>query len=357
MAEIAPFRAALASCDTRPALYRYQQIFASSELNRPSIIRKSIVANVRLHPFADNVIFSYRPVAGETTAVRDQWTPMFAMYPDPSGETDRLCSAAERGIPVVDKIDTSGTRHRLFRLDDEEKIGAIRRVMAPLALYIDNPDQYLAMLNSGGDRVGLMFLANLYYPGLALQPVHRLLYNLDGFSPEELLAGAKAYFSIHRVEHGAVHGSFLRNVLAQHSAGHDASFATVWPFEDDAFILSAKPGALWQLAAAANRIHGTDLQLPPPLTTLSITALQLLVHTILGIHPDSESAHIRYIAATQTALDTIGNHQGLACFILNPPTPNQIQAVANAHHYLPAHTLHLHPPLPSGVIADIDMIP
>src|SRR5690606_28255476 len=135
-------------------------------------------------------------------------------------ETDRAFLAAEAQAPVLDGTTADGTRHMVWRVDDREVIGTLVRFMAPLKLYIaDGHHRYETMLAlrehfrelAGGElghhaapQFGTLFLANMNDPGLVVLPTHRLVHDVEGFSPESMLEAARSYFDISTIEGGAL---------------------------------------------------------------------------------------------------------------------------------------------------------
>ena len=83
---------------------------------------------------------------------------------------------------MLDGVTADGTRHVLWRVDDAEAIGRVRRVMSPLVIYIaDGHHRYETMLalrdrlreRAGGEieprasaEFATMFLCNMDDPGL-----------------------------------------------------------------------------------------------------------------------------------------------------------------------------------------------
>jgi uncharacterized protein (DUF1015 family) len=360
--------------DDRPAIYRYHQTFTSAELGGQTVTRRGFIAAVRLHGFDEGVILPHeRTLKGPKidrlalmSATRTHFSQIFAMYSDPAGETDRLLSAVERVAPALDGTTADGTRHRLWRVESRELIGALRRLVAPLKLYIaDGHHRYETMLalretfreRAGGElphhsaaQFGTMFLANMNDPGLVVLPTHRLIHDLDGFSPERMLELAEEFFDVTTVEQGALNAARLRAAISEASARRP-SFAAVWPFNDDAALLSLKPGV---------DVAGAGLTGHPALTSLDVSLLHgLVLENLLGIDRAAQEAqtHIEYIKDTQKALDRMAECKGQICFIMNPTRVDQVKAVADAHEVMPQKSTFFYPKLASGVVfntIDID---
>lgn len=353
--------------DQRPAVYRYHQVFTSAELGDQTVVRRGFIAAVRLHAFDEGVILPHeRTLRGPKIdrlalmeATRAQFSQIFTMYSDPSGETDRIFHTIEGAAPYLDATTADGTQHILWRVDNCEIIGKLVRLMAPLKLYIaDGHHRYETMLAlreklreaAGGTlsdhsaaQFGTMFLANMNDPGLVVLPTHRMIHSVDGFSPEQMIEAAAAYFDISTVTGGAQKASVLRTAIAEASAVRP-SLAAIWPFNDDAALLTLKPDV--NLEAAGLSGH-------PALTHLDVSLLHgLVLENILGIDRAAQEAqsHIEYIKDTQKALDKIAACKGQVCFIMNPTRVDQVRAVADAHAVMPQKSTFFYPKIASGVV-------
>lgn len=353
--------------DERAAVYRYHQIFTSAELGGQTVTRRGLIAAVRLHGFDEGIIMPHeRTLRGPKIdrlalmdATQAHFSQIFGMYQDPAGETDRIFAEVERRKPVLDGTTADGTRHVLWRVTEREAIGDLRRMMAPLRIYIaDGHHRYETMLalrdelrkRAGGElatssaaQFGTMFLANMNDPGLVVLPTHRLVHGLDGFAPEDLLEAARAYFDISTVQGGAQDAGRLRVALAAASARRP-SFAAVWPFHDDAALFSLAKNV--SLEAVGMRGH-------PALIELDVSILHgLVLEKLLGIDRAAQEAqtNIQYVKDTQKALDLIADCKGQICFIMNPTRVEQVKAVADAHEVMPQKSTYFYPKIASGVV-------
>ncbi|MGA1779895.1 MAG: DUF1015 family protein [Planctomycetota bacterium] len=88
----------------------------------------------------------------------------------------------EVGTPVLDAEDFRGDRHRVWILDDPEKVATLREFLAPRpAVVADGHHRYTTALRLGGEdaRPGaghvLTVIGELLQEGLAIEPTHRIL--------------------------------------------------------------------------------------------------------------------------------------------------------------------------------------
>ncbi|ACY17410.1 DUF1015 domain-containing protein [Haliangium ochraceum] len=351
--------------DQRPAIYRYHQVFTSAELGGRTVTRRGFIAAVRLHAFDEGVIMPHeRTLRGPKIdrlalmeATESHLSQIFGMYQDPSGGTDRVFNELERRKPAIDATTDDGTRHLLWRLTEREAIGQLTRLMAPLKIYIaDGHHRYETMLaqrqraseRAGGQlpehaavQYATMFLANMNDPGLVVLPTHRLLHDVEGFSPEDLIAAASTYFDISTIPGAAHNAQRLRAELATASSKRP-SFAAVWPFQEDATVFSLKPQAKSEF-----------LPTHAALRELDVSILHgIILEELLGIDRAAQEAqtNIRYYKDTQKALDAIADCKGQICFIMNPTPVEQVKAVADAHEVMPQKSTYFYPKIASGLV-------
>jgi uncharacterized protein (DUF1015 family) len=353
--------------EQRPAVYRYHQVFTSSELGGRTITRRGFIAAVRLHAFDEGVILPHeRTLKGPKIdrlklmdATSAHFSQIFTMYSDPSGASDRAFAAAESREPDLDGTTEDGTRHRMWRVDDAEALGALVRAMAPLKLYIaDGHHRYETMLalrerfreRAGGPlssrsaaEFGTMFLSNMDDPGLIVLPTHRLVHGLDDFSLERTVAQAREWFDVEVVPDVGRDAVALRTLLAERGK-RTPSFAAIVPGSADATILSLKPGfdpdAAW-------------IDADPALTSLDVTLLHSLVlERILDIDRAAQEAqtNLGYIKDTGKAVDQTAAGAGQVCFIMDPTRLDQVRAVADAGEVMPQKSTFFYPKIASGIV-------
>lgn len=353
--------------DQRAAIYRYHQVFTSKELGGQSVTRRGFIAAVRLHAFDEGIIMPHeRTLRGPKIdrlalmdATQAHLSQIFGMYQDPSGESDRVFARVEGTRPYLDGTTADGTRHVLWRVEDRETIGKLVRVLAPLRIYIaDGHHRYETMLalrerlreRAGGElskssaaQFGTMFLANMSDPGLVVLPTHRLVHDVEGFVLEDFLATVGRWFDIGTVTGGARDAERLRSAIRAASADRP-SFAAVWPFHDDAAILSLKRDFDAQAAGLSGH---------PARTGLDVSILHdLVLDRVLGIDRAAQEAqtNIEYIKDTGKALDRIADCQGQICFVMNPTRLEQVKAVADAHEVMPQKSTFFYPKIASGIV-------
>ena len=353
--------------DERPAVYRYNQIFTSKELANQTVTRRGFVAAVRLAEFTEKVILPHeRTLRGPKIDRLKLWentmchlSQVFAMYSDPSGETDRIFSDVEGQDPYLDGTTDDGTRHQIWRVADREVIGTLTRLMAPLKLYIaDGHHRYETMLalreklrqqasgslsSKSAAQFGTLFVANMEDRGLVVLPTHRLIHSVASFSSEDLLQSLQAYFDVQTIEGGAENPDLLRSVIAERGAVQP-SFGAVFPGQQNAYVAQLRSS----VDLAIQGISGSAA-----IRSLDVAILHgIVLEKILGIDRAAQEAktNIRYIKDTEQALARTAQGEGQVCFLMGSPKLRQIRAVADAGEVMPQKSTFFFPKIASGVV-------
>ena len=195
--------------DEATCLYVYEEIY---ELRGSRRVQRGVLASVALDDTGTWVVPHERTMAApvadrlrllEATGVN--LSPVFGVYAGGGGPAAVLdgVTATE---PALDCADETGVRHRLWVVDDRDRIAAWRARMASQRVLIaDGHHRYRTSLAyrdavraANGDRPGpwdelLMFLVDADLHGPAVLAVHRLLADLDGGG---VLAGLEGDFEV-----------------------------------------------------------------------------------------------------------------------------------------------------------------
>jgi uncharacterized protein (DUF1015 family) len=134
-------------------------------------------------------------------------SPIFSLYNSPDRKTSSMLSEVNKTIPYIEAKDVDGSVHRLWTIEDGNKIDIIKNELLGKAIFIaDGHHRYETALEyqremrekegvSGSikpyDYV-LMFLANISDEGLTILPTHRLVKNI----PPDVLDRLSSEFDI-----------------------------------------------------------------------------------------------------------------------------------------------------------------
>jgi uncharacterized protein (DUF1015 family) len=171
--------------DRRPALYPYVIDLAGGgrRLGVCGLVELADAREIRPHeqtldkPLADRLAL--------LRATRIDLEPVFLLSED-GGRLNRLIEedVAASPSPLVDHEDADGHHHRLFRVDDPERIAAYREVLAVPSAIADGHHRYKVAQRFAaetGARPGtaatakLAVVTSLASPALTIDPIHRAL--------------------------------------------------------------------------------------------------------------------------------------------------------------------------------------
>lgn len=344
--------------DGSRAVYRLHQIFPGPGR---ALTRKSLYCAVQLTPYADNVI---RPHEHASPAGRDaalsqiralaaHADPVLMGFRDPSTEVERLCRKHEAAQPSLE-VTIDGVVHKLWRIQEAETIGALRRYFAPKKLHVlDGHDRYEAMLAYRDElaakhappmyssaNYGLACLTSLDDPALATAPRHRIIRG-TGAKRDAVIAALGGKFIVDKLAGAAKDLAALFAALAD-TVAHQPAFVAVFAGEADAWKLTLSP----DVSPVAEGV-----KIDRALQKLDPIVIQHLV--IDRAFPKAAVDSTTDAAAALGALDAGAD----AVLITRPLSVEQIAHVDELGGMLPAGSTAFHPPLARhlvGLVIDPD---
>ena len=322
-----------------PALYLLEQSFT---VEGRSSRRAGLLARFRAEDPERRVILPHEQT--RKAAREDRWrllqttrvnfSPIFMMFPDPGGRFGALMAASAGPAPLVRFTDDGAVEHRLWRVDEPERIAEWQAFLAALPAYIADGHHRHATALRWRDENGpegawtLGCLTPLEDAGLVVLPYHRILS--EGPSLAEAGPRLSGHFEISRAADPA---SAARAVAASSARW---AFALAEPGRG-ALVAQAKPEAESLLPADA----------PACLRALDPFLLHHgVLGPLLGI-PDTAVSYVHSLAEAEEAVAT-GTCR-LAALLRGTPV-RQIVDVADAGESMPAKSTFFHPKLPSGLV-------
>jgi uncharacterized protein (DUF1015 family) len=336
------------------AVYRYHQVFPDPASSR-SLVRKMFLCAVRLEPLTGGLIRPHEATVPASTAAalaalqasKLQVAPVFAGYRDAAVEVDRLFRRVDGERSTFEVATPDRTVHRLWRVQNAELLGQLRRVLAPKKLnLLEGHDRYEAML-AYRDELGarqplamyssanyiLMCLINLDDPTLIVLPRHRVIRG--GATSQAALAAARKHFLIDKLVGAAKDPAKQRAALAD-TVAHQPAFVVAWAGEPDAWKLTLSPDI--SPISEGLQVERALQKLDP------IVADQLFLERAMP------GAKIE----TTSNLDEALAAKADAVVLMRPLTIDQItHTVADAGHVLPAGSTAFYPAVASGLVASV----
>lgn len=341
--------------DPVPALYPYRQHFIHPVTHQLAT-RTGIMAAVRLHEYSERIILPHeRTLSGPRAdrlelmrATHAQLEPILGAARDASGaiqsEIDRAMS---EDAPILDTVDSDGTRHELWAITDPARIEALRDAFRnEQIVLIDGHHRYetsLAYRNelgtSGNDPEDfiLMNVATVRDPGLVILPTYRILKGVPNFSLEGLMARLSPMcltVPVMNMEQGLQMLETMANT---------PSYLFYTPLQQA--IVTFPDGAAFEGHLGS--------VVPPVLRSLDVTILHdLIFDQMLGITREAQEAqtYINYAKSVEDAMIAAADPETQLVVFMNPTRLEQVFDVASAGLVLPQKSTYFVPKLASGTL-------
>jgi uncharacterized protein (DUF1015 family) len=267
-------------------------------------------------------------------AINAQTGPVMIGYPA-APEVDAMIARAAAGAPEVDVTADDGVRHQLWVMKDEASIATLTRAVDALpAIYIADGHHRSAaaarVAAARGAREGShsYFLAVLFpHHEMTILDYNRVIRDLNGHSPEQLIAELRKSFSV------------------------ETSDKAVRPASSGEFGMYVA-GRWYRLAIRPDLVPSND-----PIGRLPITLLtRNVIEPLFGITDPR----------TDKRIDFIGGGRGLAelerrvcsgdmavAFALYPTQMADLMAVADAGGIMPPKSTWFEPKLADGMVSHV----
>ena len=325
--------------EERPALYLLEQSFTAEG---KAARRLGLLARFRAEDPERRIILPHEHT--RKAAKEDRWkllqttrvnfSPIFMMFPDPEGRFRTLVADAIAQAPLAEFTDDGGVDHRLWRVDDPDRIAEWQSFLGAVPAYIADGHHRHATALRWRDEHGpegawtLGYLTALEDPGLLVLPYHRILS--EGPSLDEAAPRLASHFEVSRSPDPAaaaavVAASTARWAFALAEPGHGALVAEAKP-EAEALLPSDAPACLRALDPYLLH-HG-------------------VLGPLLGV-PDTAVSYVHSLAEAEEAV--AGGACRLAVLLRGTPV-QQVVDVADASESMPAKSTFFHPKLPSGLV-------
>jgi uncharacterized protein (DUF1015 family) len=325
--------------EATPSLYVLEQTFTEGGRAHQ---RQGLLARFRAEDPERGVILPHEHT--RAAAKEDRWrllqttranfSPIFLMFPDAAGRFGALAADALSRPSLAHVIDDGGVDHRLWRVDEPERVGEWQDLLGSTKAYIaDGHHRHATALRwrdeNGADGAWTFgYLTPMEDPGLLVLPYHRILS--EGPSLHEAESRLRGHFALSRCADPATAAS---RVAASDSRW---AFALAEPGQG-ALVAESLPAAESLLPAEA----------PPCLRALDP---YLLHHGVLGPLLGVPDTAVSYVHSLAEAVEAVENGACRLAALLRGTPVQQIVDVADAGESMPAKSTFFHPKLPSGLV-------
>jgi uncharacterized protein (DUF1015 family) len=338
--------------DPKPALYVATQTYKTPAGKTNTF--SGVYAELKLEDYKSGIVRPHektlsKPKADRlelTKATNTNFSPIFFLYDDKGGATQKWMSAQMKKKPAFSFRTPNGELCKLWVVDSPAAIKGFTGKLAKAPIYIaDGHHRYETMLKFRKEapkslkQEALSTLACLtpfQSKGLIILPTHRLIEGLKGFSGSKLMNALSADFTVKAESNIAA----VEKTLAK---AKTFTFGIVLP--DGLYSAALKPSVKPDQAVKEKRSK--------PYKGLDVSLLQALVlEKQLGMTPESIAAqeNLFFEKGAEKAAKHVAAGQAQAAFIIRPTLMEQLKAVSDAKDVMPQKSTFFQPKLITGAV-------
>jgi uncharacterized protein (DUF1015 family) len=335
--------------DERPAFWALDQDYTGPDGQKRH--RRGFLGRVRVEQYGAGRIRPHErthPGPREdrlklTRATRVNLSPIFSLFSDPDGAAWGALAPHTTGAPWAQTTDDDGIVNRLWRVEDDAAIDAVKTALDGAELLIADGHHRYETARVYADEVGgdgphryvLMCLVALQDPGLTVFPTHRLLRGLRPDQQEALAQALRRNFEVERLDSTAE--------LAPHP-GDGIRLGYIDSHFRRPFMLTLKDHAI---ADAALPDHAEPYR---RLDTAVLEALILKGALEMSDEDIDELSGLGYARDFDQALELVEQGEYDAAFFTAPTPVEDVQAVAEAGESMPPKSTYFYPKVPTGLV-------
>ena len=364
--------------DPRPAFYVYAQEFAvPASRRRPAapqtMTRRGFIGAGKLEDYSACIVFRHEhtlsgPKADRLELLRHTKThtgQLFMLYSDPHKRVDNVLSEAESSAPPATEVrDEYGVVHRLWVIDDPQRVSAIHDAMKDQKLVIaDGHHRYETALTYRNERRAqaaalnpdapyeraMMTFVNTESPGLLILPGHRVAAHLHDFRWPEVRRHLEPWFTAEAFPFSggtgmnAAREEFLSRLAEARQLRAIGAYPAARDGKHAYYLLTLRPGA--DLARLLPNVSPLQRELDVVLLHEGI------LEPALGITPQAVTAeaNLTYEREASAALDAVDRGAAEVAFLLNPCGVDQVMKMATAGEVMPQKSTDFYPKMLSGI--------
>jgi len=354
--------------ESEPAFYVYWQDYPLTDGKR--YVRKGFLGRIKLEPLDAGVVLGHELTHKKARtdrialmeACQANLSPLFMVYPDARGRIGALLPNRAPRCLLVDYRDAAGIRHRMWPLSGAERAQAVTRAFRDCEVYIaDGHHRYIASLahqermrkrsRANGPApydYTQVYLTSMHDPGLAVLPIHRILFNLPERLADSLSGKLAEYFDIEPVADGAVHPSRAINQIGDRLLTAGIKHPAFGFYDQQARRLSL-------LRVKPSRVQATlrSMGIAKPLHSVDVIVLHSLIFEhLLRISPKAqeEQRNIAYVKGNVDVGEAVAQGPCRFAFLMNSMRMDTLRSVVREGCLLPQKTTFFYPKLASGLV-------
>ncbi len=342
--------------DDRAALYVYHQTF---QVDGQTHTRRGFLARVRLEPIGKGRIYPHEQTLSGPKADRlalyhatgFNLSPIFGLYPDPSGQVQAAVDHARGQAPLV-ATDHLGVENCLWPVTDPEVHTAISGLMSDKSIFIaDGHHRYETGLRYAEDLVAkggaaspddpahfcMMMLVGMSDPGLLILPTHRLVSGFPGLTAAVLAERLAPEFEVRAMGTGEEGCRAAWDLIEQGGDQDLLGFGTV---ADGKWVVAR--------LRSDERMESLAPEHSPDWRDLGVSVLHVLV---LGDLLASQGKPVcRYVhSLAEVQADILARGSDLVCLV-PPARMDHVETIASRLETMPPKSTYFYPKLLTGLV-------
>ena len=345
--------------EDQPAYYVYHQSFGLP--SGETITRKAFINAFELSSFEEGIVLPHEKThAGPkvdrlnlTRATETYFGNIFMLYPDPENIVDTIFETAIQRPPDIEakELHEKDVLHKVWVIKDPDVLAKVSAEMAPKSNLIiaDGHHRYETALNyqaemkekypdapaDAGFNYRLVAMVSMSDPGLTILPTHRLIFDYQQFTTDEILSRAKEYFQVEKMADRAELEGHLQK--AAHTVGV-IGFASA----QGLYLLSLNaPEVMTELTP--DRVQAWR--------ELDVSILHsLLLTKIMEVDQRkiNNLENIKYLREPDMGYDEVKGSDSSFLFLLNPTRIEQVTACTDAGEKMPQKSTDFYPKIITG---------
>jgi len=335
------------------------------EYSGKKMARRGLIARVKLEPWGSG-IYPHEETFPKAKsdrlhlmrACRANFSPLLSLYHDSEQKIAPILSHIAQKKPLISlrvpilsgrsNLPDSNEAHTLWAITDPAIKQELSQSLSSQPLYIaDGHHRYETALNyqqerakeqslTGKGAFNYVMMELVYFsdPGLVVLPLHRLVRNIEPSILMQL-------------------GDQLRNFFVLESVPVKAGDCKL-PADSCLGILGLQPGSVVILKRRHPDSIGVSLEAMMPgnrsqaYRQFNVSILNhIILDKMLGL---TSKEDIAYTVDLKEAYRQIKEGKYQLAFLLNPPQPEMVKAIADAQDRMPSKSTYFYPKLPAGLV-------
>jgi uncharacterized protein (DUF1015 family) len=351
--------------EVEPAIYIHQHHFTCQGKQYK---RDNIIASIRLEEWDRKIVRPHENVMPKPKsdrlnmlwACQANTSPVLSLFEDPQRIVTFLLTAQKINPPLINVVDNSGERHKVWAVTHPETIKQIQQVFFNQPLYIaDGHHRYDSALTYRRERIAqsgtsngeegynfvMMSLIDFSDPGLVVLPSHRLVRGISRATLAGLKSQLALFFELEQIPLDSPDlWERLDGLLTGMGPGLDVVRLGLFGLETQSVIILTLRD-FTKTNPLMPSFHGELYR------KLDVSLVDhVILEKLLGFNKDKEEISLAYSHDRLEALDRVKSQEYQLLFLLNPVKPELIKAIADEGDRMPRKSTYFYPKSPAGLV-------